>query len=381
MPTLFGRDLLAPIEVQPISTGLATEAGPVAVRRTTPPPGRTGPGLAISVAAHIALAALALYLNGVQQPRTPTPATRMAPRLVALVHLPPMPLDLPALPKPAPAPPAKVEIRTEEPRPELPTPLPPNPIENRVAAVAPPPEMRPVEALPKPTPPKPAAPAVVVGAFANNAVVRTPEANREIEKVAFDAPSAKATQPKTAATTVGGFDRPVDANTKPDSPRQVDAVVAETAFGRAPAAAPPAPAARTVRDTGFGNSLSRENPKMAEPPAAVAPSGFASARDVQAAAKAAAPPPVRLIPVEVLSKPNPAYTDEARQLKIEGEVLLEVNFSATGSLTVVRVVRGLGYGLDEAAIQAARQIKFKPAQDGGRPVDSRATVHIVFRLA
>jgi TonB family protein len=47
----------------------------------------------------------------------------------------------------------------------------------------------------------------------------------------------------------------------------------------------------------------------------------------------------------------------------------------------VRVVRGLGYGLDEAAVTAAQQMRFKPAQDAGRPVDFKTTVHIVFRLA
>lgn len=347
---------------------------------STPAGGPTprGSGAALSVIAHVGLGALVLYLNGVQAPQSPRAVTRVAPRLVTLLHMPEMPLDLPPLPPPTPPPPpAKVEVKTEEPRPELPAPLPPRAIENLVAAVAPPPVTRPVEAPPKPEPPKPAPPAVVVGAFANNAVVRTPEPIREVEKVAFDAPTAKGTQPKAATTTVGGFDRPVESTTN----KPVETVVAETSFGRAAAAAPPAPESRTVRDTGFGTSTSRQQPKSAETPPAVTASGFTSARDVQAVTKAAAPPPVRLTPVEILSKPNPAYTDEARQLKIEGEVLLEVDFAATGTLTVVRVVRGLGHGLDEAAIAAAKQIRFKPAQDGGRPVDFRTTVHIVFRLA
>jgi outer membrane biosynthesis protein TonB len=44
-------------------------------------------------------------------------------------------------------------------------------------------------------------------------------------------------------------------------------------------------------------------------------------------------------------------------------------------------VQGLGYGLDDSAQSAARQIRFKPAQQGGQPVDSAAIVHIVFQLA
>jgi len=90
----------------------------------------------------------------------------------------------------------------------------------------------------------------------------------------------------------------------------------------------------------------------------------------------------RARPVEILFKPTPIYTSAARSRKIEGEVLLEVRFSASGQATVVRVVRGLGYGLDEAAEKAAGQIKFRPAQDDeGLVVDSTAIVHIVFELA
>jgi TonB family protein len=86
-------------------------------------------------------------------------------------------------------------------------------------------------------------------------------------------------------------------------------------------------------------------------------------------------------PVEIISKPKPLYSDEAKAKKIEGEVRLEVVFTAAGEVTVQRVVQGLGYGLDENAESAARQIRFKPAQRDRQPVDSTAIVHIVFELA
>ena len=86
-------------------------------------------------------------------------------------------------------------------------------------------------------------------------------------------------------------------------------------------------------------------------------------------------------PVEITYKPSPAYTEEARSLKLEGEVLLEVSFSATGQLHVNRVVRGLGHGLDEAAIAAANKMRFKPALRNGQAVDSTAVVHVVFQMA
>jgi TonB family protein len=86
-------------------------------------------------------------------------------------------------------------------------------------------------------------------------------------------------------------------------------------------------------------------------------------------------------PVEITFKPNPTYTQEARQLRLEGEVLLEVRFGANGQLQVNHVVRGLGHGLDEAAIDAANKMRFKPALRKGQPVDSTAVVHVVFQLA
>ena len=86
-------------------------------------------------------------------------------------------------------------------------------------------------------------------------------------------------------------------------------------------------------------------------------------------------------PVVILSKPNPAYSDEARKLGIEGEVLVEVNFLASGQVRAVRVVKGLGHGLDEAALHAAEQIRFKPALQEGHAVDFPAIAHIIFQLA
>lgn len=85
--------------------------------------------------------------------------------------------------------------------------------------------------------------------------------------------------------------------------------------------------------------------------------------------------------VEIVYKPKPVYTQEARKLNLEGEVLLEVMFGANGQLHVNRVVRGLGHGLDEAAITAANKIKFKPAERNGTAVDSTAIVHVMFQLA
>jgi TonB family protein len=92
-------------------------------------------------------------------------------------------------------------------------------------------------------------------------------------------------------------------------------------------------------------------------------------------------PIAKTIPAEITYKPRPVYTDEGRKLKIEGEVLLDVVFTAGGQIRIVKVMHGLGHGLDESAIQAAAKIQYKPALKNGQPTDFEAVLHIVFELA
>lgn len=87
------------------------------------------------------------------------------------------------------------------------------------------------------------------------------------------------------------------------------------------------------------------------------------------------------MPASITSKPNPVYTEEARKMHVEGEVLLQVVLTATGQVRVLHVVRALGHGLDDAAVRAAEGIRFTPAQRAGQSVDSTATLHIVFQLS
>lgn len=85
--------------------------------------------------------------------------------------------------------------------------------------------------------------------------------------------------------------------------------------------------------------------------------------------------------VQVISHPRPEYTAEAKQLKIQGDVVLEVRFAADGSVHVIRVIRGLGHGLDQQAIRCAEQTHFKPATKDGKPVDITTYYRIDFQLA
>lgn len=131
-------------------------------------------------------------------------------------------------------------------------------------------------------------------------------------------------------------------------------------FGNGTAIAPPSPPKRgTIQSAGFADEK-----VAAEAPKKKVPSGESAEA-----------------PVVILDKPRPEYTPEARDMKIEGDVVLDMVFLADGSIQVKRVVSGLGHGLDEAAIRAAQQIKFKAAKRDAQPVDFAARVRIEFRLA
>jgi TonB family protein len=91
--------------------------------------------------------------------------------------------------------------------------------------------------------------------------------------------------------------------------------------------------------------------------------------------------PVQSTAVEVLSKPAVQYTSEARQLHVEGDVVLSVTFLASGQVVVNGIIQGLGHGLDEEARRVASQIRFRPATNNGRPVDVTTKIRITFQLA
>ncbi len=85
-------------------------------------------------------------------------------------------------------------------------------------------------------------------------------------------------------------------------------------------------------------------------------------------------------PIIVTYKPLPNYTAQARQNHIQGDVTLRVRFTASGEVQVLDVVHGLGYGLDQQAEIAAREIRFKPATQNGRPIDAVRIIRITFQM-
>ena len=83
---------------------------------------------------------------------------------------------------------------------------------------------------------------------------------------------------------------------------------------------------------------------------------------------------------KVLSKTEPAYTLEARNAKIEGTVELSVEIDADGLAQNIEVTRSLDGGLDQSAVAAIQQWRFKPGEKNGKPVRVAAKIEVSFRL-
>jgi len=84
-------------------------------------------------------------------------------------------------------------------------------------------------------------------------------------------------------------------------------------------------------------------------------------------------------PPKITFKPEPVYTQEAKEHHVEGDAVVKVVFRANGSIDVIGLVRGLGYGLDEPALQSARGIRFHPALNAAaEPVDFPTNIIIHF---
>jgi TonB family protein len=82
----------------------------------------------------------------------------------------------------------------------------------------------------------------------------------------------------------------------------------------------------------------------------------------------------------VLYKVDPEYSDEARKAKYSGTVVLYIEVDQAGKARNIRVVKGIGLGLDEKAVEAVQKWKFKPGLKDGKPVVVAAHIEVNFRL-
>ena len=231
-------------------------------------------------------------------------------------------------------------------------------------------------------PPPPPPPKVQTGAFQQlTASVEAQTSPASVRRAGFDQ-AAKITVPQAAAGEAAraGFAQ-VEA-------AAVSAPTGTLQTGRFSAgdggAARPAGMTGGASRTGmFGSAASAAPPDSSKTTGAPARTSFdraAAAARVPEVETRPAPKP-KTQPVEIVDKPKPKYTNAATEAKIEGVVSLEVVFTARGQVQVRRVVKGLGYGLDEAAVEAASRIRFNPASVNGSPVDQIAVVQVAFQLS
>jgi TonB family protein len=137
--------------------------------------------------------------------------------------------------------------------------------------------------------------------------------------------------------------------------------------------------AASVSAAGFGTSTAQATQRNGE--ARVVMAGFSVAvASAPRAATTSTPKPLTL-PAIVKYIPRAHYTQEARAAGISGEVTLTVCLKADGTVQVLGVLRGLGFGLDEIARQVAAGVKFEPATRDGKPVDSTHVLTVQFELS
>ena len=85
-------------------------------------------------------------------------------------------------------------------------------------------------------------------------------------------------------------------------------------------------------------------------------------------------------PVRITFKPVPAFTEGARKFQVSGVVRIRAIFAATGEVTNIVVVKGLPHGLTWRALDAAKKIKFEPAQKDGHVVSQYIVLEYYFNI-
>lgn len=294
--------------------------------------------------------------------------------LTAPVTPPPEPKPLPPPPKIVTPPPVKVEV-------------PPPPPDTPKIEVPEPPKVQPVitKAAPTPAPPTPAPKAVT-----------PPPAPRPVAVSIAQAASVPNNDAHPSAIRLGSQTNPINNTSGP--------AVSPINLGRSGAPGMPAgnsgfgpPSRVSIAGSGSPNGSmgGRDNgpqpirglstgvtggtgPTTARPVGAIQiakatpPPSIASAQPTATAAKVAP---------KLLFKPRPEYTEEARQLHLEGTVYVKIHVAASGAVSVVGVQSGLGHGLDQSAIKAVQSMRFQPALQNGQPADWDGVVNVNFQLA
>ena len=351
----------------------------------------------VSVAIHLVVLLLIYQVRSVE-PRLPRYAATplYVPAAESVPPAAPRPRKTAVLPVVAPPPPAVLaELPAFKP---IPIPDRPAPPERPVTRTAPVSARQPVLPFPAPAP---AAPPSPVFASALPATPSTGHATTARTGSFAGVPVTEAPAPAKLQVIGGTFGTvPADTPRRGDAPgamlpagfgaagvtaadtRRGTSAGASNGFGAAGVtAANPRRGTSAGASNGFGAVAAA--PSSQEPAAKPKTSGtaFIAAVTADPVRQPAADRQATAEPLEILYKPRPGYTEEARRARVEGDIVLEALFSAAGNLRVLRVVRGLGYGLEQNAIDAAAKIRFRPAKEDGHAVDTVAMVRISFQMA
>jgi len=281
--------------------------------------------------------------------------------------------------------PPKVKVKVTPPPPDMPPPpeLPKIELEARkIEMPKPKPEPKPIQMEAKLEMPtvKQAKPAVILAPQpkaaltaampAQNASVKASTAPVHFGQTFGAVPNPNATRP----ATIAAIGNPYGGNQGPAVAPH--GVVGSTGIGNGTRSGSNAGVVGRVASAGIPGATGTAN---------TGSYGHVASAGIPAATQAVVARPVVQQPTttspELISKPAAQYTSEARQLHVQGDVVLRVTFLASGQVVVQGVVHGLGHGLDEEARRVAQQIRFRPATRNGQPVDMTTNITITFQLA
>lgn len=336
-----------------------------------PEPQRSATSFVTSAAVNLSILALVLYL-GMTAKRVIQTHRFEQTELIFPTTPPPPPVKLKIPPPPKVEIPRPVEVKMEAPK-------------IAIAKPEPKPEIKPIQMEAKLN--------VPVIKAAKPAIVLAPQPKAALAAAAAPAQFAQP-HPSTAAVHLG---ETFGVTPNPNAMRPATVAAIGNPYGgmNGPSVAPRG----VVGSTGLGNGTqSGSNAGVVGRVASAGiPGAMNSTGNTYGGAKVAsagipsmqktaiATPAVNATPkstnLEVVSKPSVQYTAEARQLKVQGDVVLRVTFTASGRVLIQGVVHGLGHGLDEEARRVAERIQFRPATRDGQPVDLTTNITITFQLA
>jgi TonB family protein len=188
-------------------------------------------------------------------------------------------------------------------------------------------------------------------------------------------PNPNATRPATVAALGNPYG---GSEGKAEAPR---GVVGSTGFGNSVKSGSNAGTMGKVASAGIPGGNGASPAGGTGNPGKVASAGFPGLTAASNTPSTVAPAASKTTPPVLLSHAQPEYTSEAKQLKIQGDVVLRVTITTGGQMVVHNVIHGLGHGLDESAMKSAPTYKFRPATQNGQPVEYTTNIIIKFQTA